>query len=130
MNKSNFSVLVCVAALASLHGTTASAFQSTYISGAKITAVDRDMSTTRGPHGRAYITLDRHFNTVGGCLWSGGVDTPAGWMLEFDAEHPSFNGLFAAALAARLSNATVRIDYDDGFGSAANCRIFGISVSE
>jgi len=103
---------------------------SASLNGAFITKVQHDLSTTRGPNGRAYITIDRHFPLAGVCMYSGGVDAPSGWMLEFSVEHGSFKSMLALALTAYAAGHSVNLDYDDGFGPGTTCRITNLQIAE
>lgn len=116
------------ALLICLFASTASA--SATISNALITRIQHEISSPRGPNGRAWIAIDRTFPLTGNCLYAGTVNGPAGWMLEFDTEHGSFKSFFASALAAYSSGRTVEITYDDGFGAGTTCRITGLVVSD
>jgi hypothetical protein len=104
----------------------ANAFAATgSITGTLVSRVWHYTDTTRGPGGRAYVTVTSRFNTVGGCLYGGGIDAPQNWFLEFHVEHGSFKAMYAQALLAYANKSMVTIYYDDGFGSGTSCRITG-----
>jgi hypothetical protein len=103
---------------------------SAFISGAYIVKVEHDLSNVRGPNGRGYIYLDRTFPVPGVCSYGGGLNQPGGWYLEFSAEHGSFRPLFTLAITAYASGRSIRVDYDDGFGSGTSCRITSLRIED
>jgi hypothetical protein len=109
----------------------ASAFgASASIDGAVIVGAQHDLQTMRGPNGRAYIILDRHFPLAGVCAYAGAVDAPSGWKLEFSVEHGSFNSLFALAMTAYATGRSVHVGYDDAFGAGTTCRITNLVTGD
>lgn len=100
------------------------------ISDARITQVQSYRSSPFGSNGSYYITLDTRFTLAGVCLYSGNIDAPPNWMLQFDAEHASFKSMYATALTAHSSGRNVQVFYDDGFGSGTTCRIIGLVVDD
>jgi len=120
---------ISVLAAVATFGASSAFGASASIDGAFITGVLHDIETTRGPSGRAWIALDRHFPLAGGCVYFGAIDGPSGWMLEYTVESASFNAMFALALTAYSSGRSVHVDYDDGFGSGTTCRITNIFIS-
>ncbi len=77
--------VLALAALAPSRGMAATAS----IDPADIVQIWHNLDTTRGPSGRAWIMLDRHFTLAGNCVYAGAVDNQSGRMIEFDVEKAS-----------------------------------------
>jgi hypothetical protein len=122
-------VRVIVLLLCSIGSLFPAAFAATgSVTGVHVSKVWHDTTTTRGPSGRAWLTLSGRFNTVGSCLYMGAVDAPPNWGLEFHVEHASFKAMYAQALTAYAIKSPVTIYYDDGFGGGTTCRITAIVI--
>lgn len=98
--------------------------------GVHIVKLQHVVDSTRGPRGRAFIALDRTFALPGVCVYSGGVNAPSGWKLEFIAEDPSFNSMWALAMIAYSSGRSVDVYFDDGFGAGTTCRVTSIVIGD
>jgi hypothetical protein len=112
--------MICLCSFTPAHAATGS------ISGVQIVKVWHNSEATRGPGGRAWVTLSARFNTVGNCVYMGGIDSPPNWGLEFQVEHGSFKAMYAQALTAYSTKSLVTIHFDDGFAGATTCRITSI----
>jgi hypothetical protein len=95
-----------------------------------IVKLQQDTDTTRGPSGRAYIQLDRAFALPGVCVYSGGNNTPSGWKLEMNVEHPSFKSMWALAITAYTAGRSIDVYFDDNFGGGTTCRVTSIIIGD
>jgi hypothetical protein len=78
-----------------------------------------------GSKGSAYLQVDRTYPLDGICNYSGAVNSPSGWLLQFNVERESFKSMLAVALAAQATGRSVRIRYDDAFGNGP-CHVIGL----
>lgn len=121
---------VLFTALSLLTASLSSLAATATLNGAYVTRVMATIETARGPSGRAFLAVDRHFDLAGVCQFAGTVDGPSGWMMEFHVEHPSYKSLLSIALTAQSTGRSVRIEYDDGFGAGTNCRITALEIKD
>ena len=96
---------------------------STSISGVQIVSVQQSSGATGHPNGFVYIGLNVAFPLVGGCRYSGDVNAPDHWLIRIDTNDVAYRGLMAIALTAYTTGAPVRVDYDDAYGSGADCHV-------
>jgi hypothetical protein len=103
---------------------------SSYEANIHVVKLQQNTDATRGPSGRAFIQLDRAFTLPGVCVYAGGSNTPAGWTLEMNVEHPSFKSMWALAMIAYSTGRGIDVYFDDNFGAGTTCRVTSIVLGD
>jgi hypothetical protein len=116
---------ILAAGILSISGTCAVAAAAS-MSAVKIIGVAQTIPYPSQEHGYVYVHVDYHFSLPGVCKYSGDVDAPDRWMLRINSDDNAYHGLLALAITAYTTDKTVRIDYDDGFGTGSECRVTAI----